>query len=113
MPFQRSGEPPILPLRPPVPINTYQSCLSLLPNPAEPHDASNLVSKYLPDQVPINNNRRILSNYPHACSLIIEVSMVDTYGTNTYNTQLWLLGLASYLYITPGYGLGMTLMNKK
>ena len=88
MPFQRSGEPPILPLRPPVPINTYQSCLSLLPNPAEPHDASNLVSKYLPDQVPIYNNRRIPSNYPHTCCLIVKVAVVSTHGTNSYNTQL-------------------------
>ena len=88
MPYQRSGEPPILPLRTPVPIRTYQSRPSLLPNLAKPHDASNLFPKYLTDRVPINNYFRIPSNYPHSCSLIVEVSVVATHGNNTYNTQL-------------------------
>ena len=81
--------------------------------PVQTRDSSNLFPKDLPNRAPINNNHCILSYYPHACSLIVEVSMVDTHITNTYNTQLWLLGPASYLYIPPGYGLGMTLMNKK
>ena len=113
VPYQRSGEPFILPLHLPVPLHTWKSCPFLLPNPDKPHDASNLFPKDLPDRAPINNNRRIPSNYPRACSLIVEVAMVATNGINTYNTQLWLLGTASHLYITPGYGLGMTIMNKK
>ena len=96
MTYQQSGEPPILPLRPPVPLHTCQSCPSLLPNPAEPNNdsnifpkyASNIVPKDLPDRAPINNICRIPSNYPHACSLIVEFSMFATHGTNTCNTQL-------------------------
>ena len=88
MTYQQSGEPPILPLRPPVPLHTCQSRPSLLPNPAEPHYVSNIVPKDMPDQAPINNNRRIPSKYPHEFSLIVEFSMVATHGTNTCNTQL-------------------------
>ena len=87
MPYQWSGEPSILPLHLPVPLLTYHTCPYLLPNPSEPCDSSNLFTKDLPDRAPINNNRCIPSNYPQACSLIVEVSMVDTHGTNTYNTQ--------------------------
>ena len=113
IPYQCSGEPSILPPHLPVPLLTYHSYPYLLPNPSEPCDSSNIFPKNLPDRAPINNNRCIPSNYPHACILIIEVSMVDTHVTNTYNKKLRLLGPASYLYIKPGYGLGMTLMNKK
>ena len=88
MPYQRLGEPSILPPHLPVPLLTYHSFPYLLPNPSKPRDSSNLFPKYLPDRAPINNNRRIPSNYPHAWSLIVEVYMVATHGTNTYNTQL-------------------------
>ena len=96
--YQQSGEPPILPLCPPVPLYTCQSRPYLLPNTDEPHNESNIVSKDLPDRAPINNNRLIPSKYTHECSLIVEFSMVATHGTNTYNTQLLLLGTAS-IYI--------------
>ena len=88
VPYQWLGEPPILPLRPPVPLCTFQSCMYLLPNPAKPHDVSNLFPKDPTDRAPIINNRRIPSNYPHAWSLIVEVAMVATLGKNTYNTQI-------------------------
>ena len=47
MPYQRSGETPILPLRLPAPLRTCQYRLSLLLNPAEPHNASNISPKDL------------------------------------------------------------------
>ena len=113
MPYQWSGELPILPILPPVPIRTFYSRLSFLPNPYKLHDASNIFPKDIPDQAPINNNHCCLSNYTHVGSLIVEVAMVATQDNNTYNVQLWMLLPASYLYITPGYRLGMTLVNKK
>ena len=62
MTYQQSGEPPILPLRPPVPLHTCQSCPPLLPILTEPHDVTNIVPKDLHYQAPINNIRRIPSN---------------------------------------------------
>ena len=88
MTYQRSGEASILARHLPVPLLTYHSCPYLLPNLSEICDSSNIFPKDLPDRATINNNRYISSNYPHACILIVEVSMVDTHGTNTYNTQL-------------------------
>ena len=84
MTYQQSGEPPIPPLRPPVPLHTCQSRPSLLPNPAEPHGVSNIVPKDMPDQAPINNNRRIPSKYPH-----VLVPWVETMENSTIKLHAW------------------------